>query len=59
MLKYMKDNKEFEKIRYERTEEALKQREKLLNAMSNKEIDKLIASAGNTQAKIYFSKFKK
>ena len=41
------------------TEEALKKREKLLNAMSNKEIDKLIASAGNTQAKIYFSKFKK
>lgn len=50
---------EFEKIRYERTEESRKKREKLLKAMSEEEINKLIESSPNIQAKIYYSKFKK
>ena len=35
------------------------EREKLLKAMDNKEIDELIKSTSNIQAKNYLSKFKK
>ena len=34
-------------------------REKELKKMSNEEIDKLIATCGTPQAKVYYKKFKK
>ena len=55
----MRTDRVDEFLRLEEQEGAKAEREQLLTAMSNSEIDLLIEQSGNLTAKIYYSGFKR
>ena len=46
-------------LEFQKKYKTKEEKEKALKAMSNKEIDELIADCPNVQGKVFYSKFKK